>query len=234
MTLNLIVGGVKVLKPNGQNIYCYGIGSKNTLPWGHIKTDMSLFRKYTMGKIDMSNTYCLYDKSQYNNELNNMCINPINQTLVIMGRKTWESIPGKSLKNRDNLVLTRNHDISSLYEKICCSKKNSTFFMDITNKDIPITYFKNLYKQIWIIGGSSIYDLFISKYSNMIDNIILNEIILHDDKKDDNVISFDSFFPQIATTQFNLYQTKQFNIDKKENELVDKIVLHHWKLKREP
>ena len=59
-----------------------GIGKNGTLPW-RLKGDMKFFKETTTG--DGKNT-------------------------VIMGRKTWESIPDKfrPLPNRRNIILTRN------------------------------------------------------------------------------------------------------------------------------
>jgi dihydrofolate reductase len=59
-----------------------GIGSKGQLPW-RLKGDMKHFRDITTGD---------------------------GKNVVIMGRKTWESIPDKfrPLPNRSNVVLTRN------------------------------------------------------------------------------------------------------------------------------
>lgn len=61
-----------------------GIGRAGALPW-RIKEDMKHFRELTTG--DMTN-----------------------KNLVVMGRKTWDSIPEKfrPLPNRINVVLTRS------------------------------------------------------------------------------------------------------------------------------
>ena len=71
-----------------------GIGKNQTLPW-RIKKDMALFKKIT-----------LECPEGYNN-------------VVIMGRKTWESIPEKfrPLKDRVNIILSTFATIStqSLY-----------------------------------------------------------------------------------------------------------------------
>ena len=92
---------------------------------------------------------------------------------VVMGRKTYESI-GKALPNRENIVLST--------KKILMDN-----VIVINNyKDIL-----NIKKDIFIIGGESIYKLFLS-YA---DNIYLTEI---DDEKD-----ADSYFPVFDK---NLYE----------------------------
>ena len=65
----------------------FGIGYKNDLPW-KLSEDLKHFRNVT-------------SKTNDTNKSN----------VVIMGRKTWESIPKnyKPLKNRINIVLTRNN-----------------------------------------------------------------------------------------------------------------------------
>ena len=62
-----------------------GIGVNNTLPW-HLRNDMKYFAQVTSNAADGQ------------------------QNAVIMGRKTWESIPKKfrPLSNRYNIVLSRN------------------------------------------------------------------------------------------------------------------------------
>ena len=70
-------------------------------------------------------------------------------SIIIMGRKTWESLPIKPLPNRRNIVLskTKNMKIENFnsYEE-CIAK------LKLENVD-----------KIFIIGGRSIYNLFYSK-----------------------------------------------------------------------
>ncbi|CAG8709480.1 32982_t:CDS:2, partial [Racocetra persica] len=86
----------------------WGIGIKNTLPW-KLKKDMAYFERVTK-KILASNE---------NTDTSLVTPNKKIQNAVIMGRKTWESIPLKyrPLKDRLNVVLSRNDAISSLTDK---------------------------------------------------------------------------------------------------------------------
>lgn len=59
-----------------------GIGKNNGLPWMRIDGDLPRFKNLTMGKT------------------------------VVMGRNTWNSLPGK-LKGRKNVIITRTPDDSS-------------------------------------------------------------------------------------------------------------------------
>lgn len=76
---------------------------------------------------------------------------------IIMGKNTWNSLPKKPLPKRDNLILSTTLDIS-----------------ENTAKNNLVKTFKNIdsieehclntnYDDIWIIGGSEIYNLFIKK-----------------------------------------------------------------------
>ncbi|AFZ83443.1 dihydrofolate reductase [Candidatus Kinetoplastibacterium blastocrithidii (ex Strigomonas culicis)] len=96
----------------------------------------------------------------------------VNNT-VIMGRKTWDSLPIKPLPNRENIVITRNNILTngavlakSPSEAISLCKPN---------------------KKIFIIGGSSIYEQFLPISSR----ILATEI--------HSLLEGDSFFPKIQS-----------------------------------
>lgn len=71
-------------------------------------------------------------------------------SVVIMGRKTYESI-GKPLPNRINIVISRN--IKNIFDKD---------IYIVSSKDEALTLAKKFYKEIFIIGGEQIYTMFIS------------------------------------------------------------------------
>ena len=65
---------------------------------------------------------------------------------IIMGRKTWDSLPVKPLPNRRNIVLskTKNLNIETFSSYESCVEK--------------LTVEKN--KKVYIIGGRSVYEMF--------------------------------------------------------------------------
>lgn len=123
----------------------YGIGKNNNLPWKN-REDMKLFTKYTIGN---------------------------NKNAIIMGRKTWESLPKKPLCNRINIVLS-----NTLTE--------SKDYILFDNRENLMNHIKSSsYENIWIIGGSEIYKLFI----NDVRYIYLT--------KQEKIYDCDTFFPDI-------------------------------------
>ena len=78
-----------------------------------------------------------------------------NQTtggIVVMGYKTWKSIGEKPLKNRVNIVLTRNQhpelwDIENLY--VANDVNEVLDFYELEDKDL------------WVIGGAQTYKAFL-------------------------------------------------------------------------
>ena len=100
---------------------------------------------------------------------------------IIMGKNTWLSLPKKPLKGRDNLILSRTLEI---YENL---PKNDLIksFKQI-NDIIDFCYFQN-YDEVWVIGGSEIYSLFLNYYQ--IDKIYATII--------DKDYECDVFFPNI-------------------------------------
>jgi len=141
-----------------------GIGYKNQLPWPHNSADMKHFAKLTKGS---------------------------GNNAIVMGRKTWESLPHGPLPKRDNIVMSRSLEkieggwvYSSLEEVInhCTERK---------------------YEKVWVIGGAQIYNIFLEK---KIIQEIYKTVIPGD-------YECDCFFPEVPTSSdgtpfysFNLYE----------------------------
>lgn len=105
------------------------IGNQGKLLY-NIKADMTNFKLMTIGNV------------------------------VIMGRKTFESLPHqKPLKNRINIIVTRNVDYKIPYIETWTKEElNSTFLVNSLEETDKLcsTYFAD--KELFIIGGSQIYD----------------------------------------------------------------------------
>ena len=97
---------------------------------------------------------------------------------VIMGRKTFESLPSP-LPNRRNIVVTRNKDYSPEGIEVLSSIEDA---LDVCREDL----------QPFIIGGGEIY----SQTINLVDKIELTRVY-----KD---FQGDAFFPDIPLDKFEL------------------------------
>ena len=97
---------------------------------------------------------------------------------VIMGRKTFESLPNP-LPNRRNIVVTRNKDYSPEGIEVFSSIEDA---LDVCREDL----------QPFIIGGGEIY----SQTINLVDKIELTRVY-----KD---YQGDAFFPDIPLDKFEL------------------------------
>ncbi|MBN1596419.1 dihydrofolate reductase [candidate division FCPU426 bacterium] len=98
-----------------------GIGSSQRLPWRLVE-DMRWFREITVGK------------------------NPSRENVVIMGRRTWDSLPEKfrPLPHRKNIVITR-------YPEKCHAPHTVSGF----SAALRLAY--SLGGKVFVIGGGSIY-----------------------------------------------------------------------------
>lgn len=76
------------------------------------------------------------------------------KNVVLMGRRTWDSIPPKykPLNGRINFILSRSDLNVSDYED-CYSFKSLDEVVDRLKSES----FKNRYENVWVIGGSHIY-----------------------------------------------------------------------------
>ena len=144
-----------------------GIGINGTLPW-RIKEDLAFFSKLTKGN---------------------------GNNAVIMGRKTWDSLKGKHLIKRDNLIL------SNKLSSINCESDNIIKIFPDVNSIMEFCNIKN-YDEVWIIGGSSIYKEFIDK--NIADTCYITCI--------DKEFYCDTFFPEL-TGNWKLDEISQFPLE---------------------
>ncbi|NQY74569.1 MAG: dihydrofolate reductase [Candidatus Margulisbacteria bacterium] len=101
-----------------------GVGFQGSIPW-KVKGDMAFFKRLTT----------LSEEGKKNG--------------VIMGRKTWDSLPAsyKPLPDRVNLVLTRSATLD-LPEGVC----------SFSSLDDGVTFSENhTIDRLFVIGGSEIY-----------------------------------------------------------------------------
>ena len=101
---------------------------------------------------------------------------------VVMGRKTWESLPNKPLPNRFNIVLTST---PSQMEQTVNTKflTMNDFLMNLNSLE---EFMDEYGKEIFIIGGGQIYHSLLSIY----DRVYVTKIY----KSHENV---DSYFPNL-------------------------------------
>tara|TARA_B100001758_G_C18367714_1_gene589502 strand:+ start:456 stop:1004 length:549 start_codon:yes stop_codon:yes gene_type:complete len=125
---------------------------------------------------------------------------------VIMGKNTYQSI-NKNLSNRDNLILSKSLIINE--------KTDDYLLKSFDNFDSLLNFTKTKnYENIWVIGGSEIYKLFLNK--NIVDNIYLTYI--------NKSYECDIFFPKINLKNFKLIKnTIQYN----DNEFLKDLDLYY-------
>jgi|688.fasta_scaffold194786_4 dihydrofolate reductase len=119
-----------------------GIGYNNNIPW-NIHDETNLFKKIT--------TETKHFK----------------KNALIMGRKTWESLNYKPLKNRLNIVITSNNNF--------VNSDNVKSFSNIKNAFEYCEKRIDIYK-VFVIGGKMIYDLCFNRYSDNIENVYISII----------------------------------------------------------
>lgn len=116
-----------------------------------------------------------------------------NNNIVVMGRKTYESLPQKPLPNRINVVITSQPENYENNENIIFTNIESSL-----DKIVEINRKNGNKKQVFIIGGTSIYQHFLPYCSSMYVTKIFNDC------------DGDSFFPYDLETY-----TKENNFQKK-------------------
>lgn len=112
--------------------------------------------------------------------------------VIIMGRKTFESLPKGALPGRENVVITRNADYS---------KENITVFTDLqTAIDAKLAEGK----KIFIIGGGEIY----RQAMPLATNLYITHI-------EADAPDADTFFPEIKPEKWHCTEKSPMQTDPK-------------------
>jgi dihydrofolate reductase len=109
---------------------------------------------------------------------------------VVMGRKTWLTI-GKPLKNRLNIVLSRDSSIEP--------QESLLVFSDI---DSALSFSNSLTTDLFVIGGAQIYEAFLPHIAKW----IITEVPL-------TVSGADAFMPPSYLDGFKCVETKSIGED---------------------
>ncbi len=149
-----------------------GMGFKNTIPW-HLSSDLQRFKYLT---------------TSFENKNN-----------VIMGRKTWDSLPNKykPLPKRKNIIISSKKDI--------IKQENVIVYNDI---NLIKNHYTEINKNTWIIGGTQIYNYALE--NDLVKSILVTVI--------DNEFECDVFFPEIPSK----FQLKHESPYKLENNIIYK------------
>jgi dihydrofolate reductase len=108
---------------------------------------------------------------------------------VVMGRKTFESLSGKALNGRLNIVVTRQTDWTAENVAVVNSIESA----------IELAFIQD-YKELYIIGGAEIY-----AQTLPIANIVYLTRV-------DTLLEADSFFPELGS-EWELYSEESFQAD---------------------
>lgn len=131
-----------------------GIGKNGGLPWPMLKKDMGYFARVTKRVPLPTNT-----GSVQSDALKESILSGTQRNVVIMGRKTWESIPPnfRPLKDRTNIVIS-TQDRSQLQNIPDDVVVGSDILSALQNLEGMIKESKSLpVGRAFVIGGSSIY-----------------------------------------------------------------------------
>tara|TARA_A100001011_G_C14268073_1_gene825660 strand:+ start:687 stop:1262 length:576 start_codon:yes stop_codon:yes gene_type:complete len=161
-----------------------GIGYQNGIPW-FIRNDLKYFSKTTKGQTKKGNK----------------------NNAIIMGRRTWESLPKKPLPQRHNIVLSRSVEIDKIIKN--SSSGNTSCFQ--SSKQAIYFCKQQDFDEVWIIGGTEIYKHFYEEYTDDINYICVTRV--------NKEYICDVYFPEISEkfTMTNCFLTTEYDEATKEN-----------------
>ena len=122
--------------------------------------------------------------------------------VVVMGRKTYESLPKGALTNRENIVITRN----TTFKAQGCTIMNTI--------DEVINHSHRTNKEVFVIGGGEVYELLLPYASKLYLSFI------------EHRFDADTFFPQIDYDNWSVIENKKFEqSDRNDYSFVYKVMV---------
>ena len=175
----------------------FGIGAAGKLPWS-LREDMAFFKKMTSSTSNHSDGSPAADDGE-EKKLKSEVMNA-----VIMGRKTWESIPSKyrPLPGRLNVVLSKNTNVRqelAIPDEVIIAESLENALIQLAEPDMV----QNI-EDVFVIGGGSVY-------TEAIKSIFCKKIYLT--SIENNFEGIDTFFPVIPA---NMYQLAYYSEAKEE------------------
>ncbi len=167
------------------------IGKNNELPW-HISADLQHFKKMTTKQNDSD--------SQANAQKR---ISERIKGIVIMGRKTFESMGSKPLPKRANFIITSQLDYAA--NKGLENKENTYV---VHNLDDALTQAASLahgahLETIWVIGGEQVF----KEAMLYTDRIELTHV-------DTDIKDGDAFYPELSSEFETVQKSEQMHDEK--------------------
>ncbi len=125
---------------------------------------------------------------------------------IVMGRKTWESLPFRPLPGRDNIIITRDKNYQAVNKNhqlisdaiICCSI------------DEAIAYAQNKgHEELMFIGGATLYEQVLEKVDRLYLTLVKGQF------------AGDAWFPEIDYSNWREHYSQE-NVPDEDN-------LHHYR-----
>jgi dihydrofolate reductase len=140
-----------------------GIGKNGVLPWPMLKKEMAYFARVTKrvpGASTRPSASMLAETASQLSDTSDAAAT-VNlqdpQNVVVMGRKTWESIPNKfrPLPQRTNVVISKSATVEGAGDDVVVSNSISSALSTLTTrvnqgKSAPVG-------RVFVIGGAAIY-----------------------------------------------------------------------------
>ncbi|EGF77441.1 hypothetical protein BATDEDRAFT_91777 [Batrachochytrium dendrobatidis JAM81] len=212
VSFNLIVAAT----PDG------GIGYNGDMPW-RLPSDLDYFMRITTSFRRSSRAPLPYPSVSSAHELQTVTAHSDSQlnesvqanlNVVIMGRKTWFSIPKKfrPLQNRINVVLTSNESLKQEIVSESTPTSPVYVFSDFQEALASISTGKSPIGSIFVMGGSQLYQS--ALYNPQCQIVFLTRVerlasTLQDTESKNTAIQCDTFIPSIPTDTFRELGSKE-------------------------
>ena len=173
-----------------------GIGLRDALPWAPIRADMAFFRRVTSRLPPPPPSTMAGDGASGAAGAQGR------KNVVIMGRKTWDSIPAmfRPLPGRLNVVVSRSlrqvEDLGVGKEKGVGRKGNSVLLARGVGEALDMLSAmeqRGLVGKVWVIGGAEIYKGTVHELHGRGEKVRAVQTQLR--RKDNGEVECDTFFP---------------------------------------